>query len=60
MSDDGPPLSSAEWDRLFTHERGVIRSLKATIDELRAELVAAHEEIAALKAGVFPEVPFVG
>ena len=58
MSDDGPPLTNAEWDRLFAHERAVRRELEATIVELSAELVAAHEEIATLKRGLVPEQPF--
>lgn len=58
LTDDGPPLTNAEWDRLFAHERAQRRELEQTVDELRAELVAAHEELAALKRGAYTEQPF--
>lgn len=35
-----------------------VREAEDVIRELRAELVAAHEDLAALKAGIYPEAPF--
>ena len=54
-----PPLTNAEWDRLFVHERAKRAELERTVAELRAELVAAHEELnAALFSAQLDGMPF--
>ena len=53
-----PPLSDVQRDALIRTMLQQIRSRDETIAELRAELILAHEETAALKRGLVPEQPF--
>lgn len=56
MSD--APLSDAQRDALIRTLAKQCDERDATIAELRAELVAVHEELAALKRGTVEEIPF--
>ena len=54
-----PPLSDAQRDALIRKMTDQLRVAEQTIRDLSDELVEAHKQLAALKAGAFPEVPFV-
>lgn len=55
---DKPPLSDVQRDALIRTMTEQLRTAEQTIRELSAELVAAEEENARLKAGLIPEQPF--
>lgn len=59
MNDSTPPLSDAQRDALIRTLTRQVSEAEDVIRELRAELVAAEQENARLKAGLLPEVPFV-
>lgn len=63
MSDT--PLTDAERDSLIRtmtrqldEAEATIREYERTIRVLGDELTATHKELAALKAGIYPETPF--
>ena len=53
------PLSDDQRDALIRTLTRQVDEAQTVIRELRAELVEAHKENAALKARTFEEVPFV-
>ena len=52
------PLSDVQRDALIRTMARQLREAEDVIRELRAELVAAEQENARLKAGLIPEQPF--
>lgn len=52
------PLTNVQRDNLIRVMTRQVEEAHATIAELRAELVQAYEQIAALKRGVSEEIPF--
>ena len=57
MASDAP-LSDVQRDALIRTLSRQCAERDITIRELRDALVEAHEELAALKAGIYPEAPF--
>lgn len=53
-----PPVSDDQRDALIRTLTRQVDEAQTVIRELRAELVEAHRENAALKQGTFDEVPF--
>lgn len=56
MSDT--PLTDGERDSLIRTMTRQLDEAQATIRVLSDELTATHKELAALKAGIYPETPF--